>query len=151
MKAILKLLGVVIGFLGIAAAFADLLGYFSDVEKTAFAELVMNTKDDIPQSTPGFEKFLRSFPPPDGIDPATVSHIADRHLRIGSESDVGWTVAYVASDKRTRPVARFDQVRDWAHSSYYSWLSWMFAALGWLIVAVLEVSDYIAARRSRSE
>lgn len=144
----LKLLGVAIGFLGIVAAFADLLGYFTDAEKVAFAELVMRSKDVVPRSTRGFEKFIRAFPPPDGIDPDTVTHIADKLLRIGSESNVGSTVAYVVNGKRTSSVARFDEVREWASNSSYRWISWIITAFGWFMVAVVTVSDILRARRA---
>src|SRR5438093_3411377 len=75
MESALKILGLVLAFAGIVTAFLDLRGVFDDKEKTGLTKLIHDGGGGIPRSTPGFEKFLKAFPPPAGVDPPAVTHI----------------------------------------------------------------------------
>jgi hypothetical protein len=147
-KSVFKLIAVALTFIGIAANFADLRGCFQGPQRQAFAELVITSSEPIPRDTAGFEAFLEAFPPPSGISPSDVTHIADKTLRWDSASDVGTTVAYLASGSRTAAVARFDEINAWANASIYGWLSLSITFIGWAIYAGLEISDLRSSRRS---
>ena len=146
----IKLLGVIVNFLGIIVTFAYLMGYFTDDEKLSFAGLVMNSKTTIARNTPGFEKFLAAFPPPENVDPSSVTHIADKELKWDSDSNVGSSVAYIANGNRTLQVARFDQVKDWASSTFYGWLSLVIVTLGWVIMVIGMISENMHDRENQN-
>src|SRR5258706_12513637 len=101
----LKLLGYVMFWAGLAIGFFDYFGAFNDKRKLSFAQTLMSRDDEIPRTTPGFDLFIRSFPPPQGVDETEVSAIADRTLRVNSRSDVGTTMSYVAGGKVTGTMA----------------------------------------------
>ena len=146
----IKLLGIIVAFLGIIAACAHLMGYFADEEKLSFADLVMNSKTTIARNTPVFEKFLAAFPPPEDVDPSSVTHIADKELKWDSESNVGSSVAYIADGKRTLQVARFDQVKDWASSTFYGWLSLGIIVIVWVIEVIVMISENMHDRKHQN-
>ena len=81
MRRRLKLIAIAIGLIGAVAGLVDLLGCFRNAEREAIARLLVQTQDEIPRSTPGFELFLGAFPPPNGIEPTEVTAIADKILR----------------------------------------------------------------------
>ena len=137
-----KFSGFVLAILGVLLAWADVVGAFTDKEKVRFANRVMSTQDAIPRSTPGFEKFLAAFPPPREITSPSVTHIADKVLRVSSDSDVGSSVAYLANGARTPTVARFDEVHDWTTKTIYRILGLIITTAGILIAAPSQIHDY---------
>lgn len=143
----LKLCGVVVAFLGLAASFLDHVGWFRDPEKVMFADLVMSSSGSIPRATPGFEAFLADFPPPQGVSAASVSEIGDKALRYDTSAADTLNVVYVAQGRRTGVVARLDQVRDWAYATSYTLLSLVIATLGWLMYAATEVYETYLEKR----
>src|SRR2546422_346076 len=110
MESALKILGLVLGFAGIITAFLDLRGVFDDKEKMELAKLIHDGGGGIPRSTPGFEKLLKAFPPPAGIDPSAVTHIVLDRLVTHDQFPISITVRYLAADQRTLPVASYEDV-----------------------------------------
>jgi hypothetical protein len=145
----IKLLGVAVGFFGILMNLLDLRGCFVEPEKRTFGELVMNTDELVPRTTPGFELFLRDFPPPSGVASVDVTHIGDKALRWDTSPAESLAVVYVANGIRSSPVARLDQVRDWANATIYGWLSWLITVVGWLLYAVIEFVKLARERREK--
>jgi hypothetical protein len=142
----LKLLGVIVSFIGIFAAFADLIGWFADSEKLHIANLVWNSEGGIPRGTPGFEKFLEAFPPSEGVNPDRITHIVKNVLKWEAGPTFGGAVRYLANGERSEAVATFDQVQRWAEKTNYAWYSWTPAAFGWLVVASIELFEYWSQR-----
>lgn len=149
----LKLIGFLCGMAGVLLLWGSYFGMFGNSEKKRFAELVMNTQAFISRDTPGFEEFLKAFPPPDQFSPSHITGIADKELRIASASDVGQTVRYVVGKEWTHPVvtadqiwtapvARFDQVKEWASETSFDLASLLLATIGVLILVPVEVYEY---------
>ena len=143
METALKIFGLLLGFAGIIAAFLDLRGVFDDKEKGGLAKLIREGGGGIPRSTPGFEKFMKKFPPPVGVAPAMVTHIVLDRLVTHDQFPISITARYLAADQRTIPVASYEDVRRWSEKTSYGWISWGVAAVGFLTVAVLDVKDIL--------
>lgn len=143
MLAALKLVGLLVIFLGILTAFGDLMGWFVDREKAHIVDLVWNSEGGIPKDTPGFEKFMQAFPPPGAVDPSRVTHIVKSKIRMGPVVMDG-TVGYLTDDQlRTDPVATFGEILQWAGDTVYEWVSWIIAAVGALILLVIEIYERV--------
>jgi len=108
-----KIAGLIIGLIGLLATFGDLMGWFLDEDKLQIAELVWNSKGGIPRDTPGFEKFLSAFPPPEGVKPNSITHIVKNVFQMEQNFTFGGTVRYLSGTTRTAPVGSFDDVRRW--------------------------------------
>jgi hypothetical protein len=147
MKTKLKIAGLIIGLIGLLAAFSDLMGWFLDEDKLHISESVWNSKGGIPRNTPGFEKFLLAFPPPEGVDPNSIAHIVKNVFQMEPNFTFGGTLRYLSGTTRTAPVASFDEVRRWAEQSKFRWIGWVIALIGWIILAVVEILDILARRR----
>ena len=139
----LKLTGLVLGFVGIVAAFLDLLGVFDDKEKLALARMIRESGEGIPRTTAGFERFMKEFPPPPGVDAATVTHIVLDRLVTHDQFPISITVRYLAADQRTLPVASYEDVRRWSEKTPFGWMSWVIAAVGFFTVAALDLKDIL--------
>ena len=137
----LKVLGLLLGFVGIALALLELMGYFVDGDRTSLREEIRASSTALPRPTSGFEKCLEAFPPPPGIDPRQITHIARDVIQTHDEFPVSITLRYVASGERTRPVAVFADIERWAAEKRWGWASWVVAALGWLVVAGVELYE----------
>jgi hypothetical protein len=144
----LKMLGIAIGLLGIVAAFLDLVGFFADQDKAHLAQLIFHSKGGIPRSTPGFDKFVAAFSPPEGIDEADITHIVKTATKQHDQFPMNIACRYLADMKCTVPVASGEDVRKWADTKLYGVLSWSVAALGWIVVFITEV---VEIRRERKE
>ena len=149
MKTALKLGGVALGLVGIVATFAHHRGCFRDPQRQRFADTIMSTEQPIPRSTPGFEDFLASFPPPRRVATANVTHIADKVLLWNSRSDVGISIAYIANGNRTTNVARFDEIESWVQATSYGWLSLAITFAGWALYAAVEILELLQSWRQR--
>jgi hypothetical protein len=146
----LKLTAFFISFAGVLLFWLNLLGLFQSAEKQAFAKLVMNNQAFLPRETPGFDAFLKRFPPPAEFSADNVSGIADKELRVSSPSDVGTTVRYVVNEKWTPAVARFDQVREWADQTMYDLLSGVLVTVGILVLLPIEIYEYRQGRSKKA-
>ena len=135
----LKLLGLAVGFLGIAIAFLDLLGYFVDQDRVALRDNMRGSSGGIPRHARGFDKFMKRFPPPGHVDQAVVTHIVKDILQTHDRFPINITLRYLAADNRTAPVATFSDVERWAAETRFGWVSWIVAAVGWLVVAATEL------------
>lgn len=136
-----KLLGLLIGLVGIVLLLLDLTGYFVDGDRISLRDEIRASSGRLPETTRGFDKFLQAFPPPAGIDSQQVTHIAKDVIQTHDQFPVSITVRYVASGQRTRPVASFADVERWAAEKHFGWVSWVVAALGWLVVAGVELYE----------
>ncbi len=132
-----KLAGLVVGLVGLFAAFLNLQGCFADKEKLDIAKLIRESEGPIPRSTPAFEKFLSDFPPPHGIDSTAVTHIVKNRIQTHDQFIMNGVVRYFAKNQKTTPVATFEDVRIWAEETIYAWISWFIMFGGWLMVAVV--------------
>ena len=148
-RGVLKIVGYGLVVVSLALGWLKHAKLFEDRRKAAFAEIVMNHDEEIPRSTDGFDLFLAAFPPPKGINGQSITAIADRTLRIDSRSDVGDTVAYVASNQRTPVVARFHQVQDWAHASSVGFWTLILGTLGACLAVPIHLHDYRESRKKR--
>ena len=132
----IKIIGLAVGLLGLIAVALNLLGFFVDEEKVRLSELI-RTQGGIPRATPGFDKFMAKFPPPQGIDPTSVTHIVKDILQTHDKYPISITLRYLAGNQRTSPVASNADVQVWAAETWYGWGSWIIMALAWLTVAVV--------------
>ena len=132
----LTIAGLAVGLLGLVAGLLNLLGYFADKKKAALADAIRNSDGGIPRQTPGFEKFMASFPPPSSVLPSSVSHIVKDVIQTHDRFPVSITVRYLAGNQRTPPVATYEDVRRWAEHTGYGWLVWLITAAGWVTVAI---------------
>lgn len=133
----LKLIGLAVGLLGLIVALLNLIGYFVDEEKIHLSGLIRTTEGGIPRATPGFDKVMAKFPPPQGIDPTSVTHIVKDILQTHDKYPISITLRYLAGNQRTSPVASNATVQVWAAETWYGWGSWIIMALAWLTVAVV--------------
>jgi hypothetical protein len=147
-RARLKIAAYFIVILGLTLGWSNHAGWFRNKAKMAFAELVMSREEEIPRNTPGFELFLQAFPPPSDIDPAQVSAIADRILRVNSTADVGITVAYIAAGRRSSTIATHSDVREWSRATPFQILSLILSTIGVAIALPLQLHDYRNSRKA---
>jgi hypothetical protein len=131
----LKGAGLAIALLGLGITLLDALGKFRSREKQEFARLLREGKGGLPRSTPGFTQFLSAFPPPEGIDQATVSHTTKDIIQTHDGFPVSITVRYVANNQRTAPVASHSDITAWAEKTRQKWWSFFVGVVGWLMVA----------------
>jgi hypothetical protein len=143
----LKLLGYAFVVVGLLLGFLNYFGAFKNKRKLSFAETIMSRVEKIPRTTPGFELFIRAFPPPQRVSEAQVSAIADRILRVNSSSEVGTTVRYIVGGETTTTVARFDQVNEWARSTHYPLLSLIIGSIGALLALPVHIHDYKRSKK----
>lgn len=143
----LKLAGLALGFLGIAVAFLDLLGFFVYAERISLRDRIRNVPGGVARAVPGFEEFIKRFPPPDGVNQETITHIVKDVLQTHDQFPISITLRYLAAGERSAPVAAFFDVEKWATETRFGWISWIVAAVGWLIVASTELLQH---RRHRS-
>ena len=99
------------------------------------------------RAVPGFEEFLKRFPPPDGLDPAKITHIVKDVIQTEDKFPISITLRYLAAGQRSAPVAAFSDVEGWAAETRFGWISWIVAAVGWLIVASTELYGIVGADR----
>ena len=144
----IKLLGLAVGFIGISLNLLNLSGRFVNEEKHAFAELVMNSVQPVVRTAPGFDAFLRDFPPPSGVRPEQVTHIGDKMSRWDTSPAESLAVVYVANGNRTSTVARLDEVRDWGNATVYGWVSLVVIVAGWLASAAAFFIESVRERRT---
>lgn len=131
----LKGAGLAIALLGLGITLLDALGKFRSREKLEFARLLREGKGGLPRSTPGFAQFLSAFPPPEGVDPAAVSHATKDIIQTHDGFPVSITVRYVANNQRTAPVASYADITAWAEKTRQKWWSFYVGVVGWLMVA----------------
>lgn len=148
MTSFLKLVSFLVGFLAIVAGFANLQGCFADREKVALADLIWNSDGGIPQSTPGFYKFLDTFPPPVDVQREQITHIVKNNLQFENGPRFGGIVRYLANGRRTRGVATFAEVRTWAQHTGYEWYAWIISGAAWLVFAALEIFERVKCKRT---
>lgn len=137
----LKILGLVTGFMGIGLAFLDLSGCSAYSARMSLRDQIRTSSQGIPRTADGFEDFLEAFPPAKGNARAEVTHIVKDVLQTHDGFPVSITIRYLAQGQRTRPVANFNQVEQWASEKRFGWFSWFVAAVGWAAVAFVELQD----------
>lgn len=147
---IIKLLGIVVGFIGIGLNALNLAGFFVDREKHAFAELVMSSVQPVPRTAPGFDVFLRDFPPPSGVVPEQVTHIGDKMLRWDTSPAESLAVVYMVNGDRTSAVARLDEVREWGNATIYGRVSLVVIIVGWFTSAATFFVEFVREKRAHA-
>ena len=141
----LKLAGLVLGFVGLTVAFLDLRGYFVYHERLTLRDRIRNVPGGVARAVPGFDEFMNRFPPPDTVNRATVTHIVKDVLQTADQFPISITLRYLAAGKKTVPIATFSDVERWAAETRFGWISWIVAAVGWLIVASTELYSMVRA------
>lgn len=144
----LKVLGLLIGLIGIGLAFLDLRGYFVDGDRVALRDELRDSPGGLPRTAPGFSKFLDDFPPPSAVDTHLVTHIVKDVIQTHDQFPISITIRYLASGQRTRPVASFSDVERWAASTSFGWVSWAVATIGWVAVAGVELYQMFRSNRA---
>lgn len=108
----------------------------------------MNSLKPVSRTTPGFDVFLRDFPPPAGVPREQVTHIGDKMSRWDTSPAENLAVVYVANGNRTSAVARLDEVRDWGNATVYGWVSLVVIVAGWLASAAAICIEFVRERRA---
>ena len=129
--------GLAVGLVGLVLSLLNLLGCFRSKKRVHFLKCVRESKEGIPRQTPGFDEFLRSFPPPGDL--ASVSHVVRDVVQTHDQYPISITLRYLAGGTRSEPVAAQEDVRRWAEKTKYRWLSWLIAFAGWVVVAVAQL------------
>ena len=127
----LKLAGLTLGFIGITVVFLNLLGYFVYEERAAFRDHIRDVPGAIARVVPGFDGFMKRFPPPDGVEADGVTHIVKDVVQTHDQFPISITLRYLAGGERTEPETRF------------GWISWIVTAVGWLTFAVAELYSMV--------
>jgi hypothetical protein len=131
---VLKVAGLVLAFVGLVIVFFDALGRFRDRERIEFARLLRENSEGLPRSTPGFEKFLRAFPPPEGVPVSAVTLTAKDVIQTHDGFPVSITLRYIADGQETAPIASHDQVVRWSEKTHQKWWSFAIGVAGWGMV-----------------
>lgn len=127
-------------FVGLLVGLLNLRGCLVDSEKVRFAALVEKS-DELPRSTPGFTKFLRSFSPPSGFVAESITGLATYRLQSPEGYNVFGNASYVVGAQHSTPVATFEQIRTWSVKTRYGAISWFITIAGFLISVVVEYYD----------
>ena len=134
-----KIIGFVIGVLGLLVVLLDHFGIFLDKNKTNLAALIRNSQDEIPRGSPGFDEFLVAFPPPPDITVEDVTCIQLNTIQTHDGFPVARWFRYVAQGVPTEPVATFDDIRRWSEQTSGWWIGLIIASVGWLVALVVEL------------
>jgi hypothetical protein len=143
----LKIFGLVIIFAGLVVQLLDQIGCLQDADKLALAKRIYSQSGGIPKDAAGFEKFLRAFPPPPGVDKSAITHIVKDQLQTHDAYPIAITLRYLAGPERTTPVATYQEVRAWAESTRYSWWSLSIAVVGLFLAAFLESREILKSKK----
>ena len=133
---ILKFAGFVLALSGLFVTLLDILGKFKDKERLEFARLLRENSGGLPRSTPGFDKFLSAFPPPNGIDTSSVVSTAKDVMQTHDQFPISITIRYIANNQRTAPVATYPEVIAWSEKTRQKWWSFTIGIVGWVMMAV---------------
>lgn len=142
---ILKMGGLALGLLGLMVTLIDALGKFRDKERLEFARLLRDNPEGLPRSTPGFDKFLKAFPPSAGIDISAITSTAKDVFQTHDKFPISITVRYFANGQRTAPVATYTDVVSWSEKTKQKWWSFVIGIVGWAMLAFAFAIEAIAA------
>ena len=96
----LKFAGLTIGFVGIAVGLLNLFGYFAYEERVDLRDRIRDVPGAIARIVPGFDGFVERFPPPDGVEQATITHIVKDVLQTHDQFPIAITLRYLAGGER---------------------------------------------------
>ena len=144
---LLKIVGLLVIMGGLLATLLEYTGVLKDKSKINLSKRIRQETEGIPRSARGFGGFLKRFPPPPNVDPATVTHITKDVLQTHDQFPISITLRYVANGVRTAPVANYEQVQQWVEETPYRWVSLSIGIVGWLVAAFAVICEIIANKR----
>lgn len=137
----LKVVGLLISFLAIFSAFLNLIGAFSYPDRKVLVETI-RMKGRIAIDQPGFSDVLKAFPPPDGVSVEMIKGMAPlTSMKSGGVCTPTGPLIYFGDGWQTGRIVTYDEFVVWSSKSGYPWVSLMFGAVGWVVVAIGVIAD----------
>jgi hypothetical protein len=145
MKNKVKIIGLVIIFVGLMVGLANLIGWFSHPDREELVESIRHRGVAL-SDMKAFDDLMKEFPPLRNWKKSDI-----KGIRTSSSVSSGGLVIpigpiqYFTHSNQEKKCAGFDQIIEWSKESSYPWVSWVITAFGFILTLI----GYGIERRSK--
>lgn len=135
-KNIVTIVGAIISLIGLTAGLLYLCGIFAHHNRLKIVDELTKT-GFVSKDAPGFNEFLKDFPPPNGWELKDIKGIGPiSQIASGGKVTPIGPIIYLGYGKQTKSIVDFEKAIQWAKYSFHPWISWVITFVGWVVVVM---------------